>query len=57
VLKAKQAGKSSNCDLILPPISHPQKLMSIDIKVQSGVELIDDLIVLVVLKAHHLGHL
>jgi hypothetical protein len=56
VIKAKQMGKLSNYDLIALPISHTQKLLSIGIKAQSGIELIDDLIVPVILKAHHLGH-
>jgi hypothetical protein len=56
VVKAKQSGKPSNCDLISLPINHSHHL-AICIKVQSGIELIDDLIVPIVLEAHHLGHL
>jgi hypothetical protein len=57
ILKAKQLGKLWDCDLILSSICHPHKLMSIDMKVESGVELTDDLIVPIILEAHHLCHL
>jgi hypothetical protein len=57
VLKAKQTGKLTDCDLILSLVHHPHELLSIDIKVESGIELIDDLIVPIILEAHHLCHL
>jgi hypothetical protein len=57
VLKAKQARKPSDRDLISLSISLPHELLSIGIKVQSGIELTDDLIVPVVLEAHNLSHL
>jgi hypothetical protein len=57
MFKAKQASKPSDCDLISLFVNHPHKLLSIGIKVHSDVELTDDLIVRVVLEAHHLSHL
>jgi hypothetical protein len=57
VLKPKQTGKPSDSDLILLPYCHPHKLLSIYIKVQCGIELADDLFVLVIHKTHHLSHL
>jgi hypothetical protein len=49
--------KSADCDLIHLTVSHPHKPLPIDINVQVGVELTDDLIITVVLEAHHLCHL
>jgi hypothetical protein len=41
----------------LPPICHPNKPLSICIKVKSGIELPDNLFVPIILEAHHLSHL
>jgi hypothetical protein len=57
VVKSKQASKVANYDLIHLSVSHPHNLLPIGIKVQGGVELTDDLIIPVVLEAHHLSHL
>jgi hypothetical protein len=46
-----------HCDLILPPICHPHKLLTIRIKVKSRIELADNLFVPIIHEAHHLGHL
>jgi hypothetical protein len=57
VLEAKQAGKLTHGDLILTHVYHSNKLLTIRIKVKSGIELVDNLFVLIILEAHHLGHL
>jgi hypothetical protein len=57
VLKLKQSGKASSSDLISLPICHPHKLLCTSIKVESGIKLTDDFLVLIILEAHHLGHL
>jgi hypothetical protein len=57
LLEAKQEGELMHCDLIPPPVDHPYKLLTIIIKVEVGVELVDNLIVLIILETHHLGHL
>jgi hypothetical protein len=44
-------------DLTPLSISHPHKLLPSFIKVKGGIERTDDLIIQVVLEAHHLGHL
>jgi hypothetical protein len=57
VLKAKQTSKLTDSDLLLPPVGHPHKLLCIGIKVKSGIELTDDVIVPIVFEAHCLCHL
>jgi hypothetical protein len=46
-----------NSGLILSSVCHPCELLPISIKIQSGIELADDLLVLIILKTHHLRHL
>jgi hypothetical protein len=46
-----------NYDLVLLPVSHPHKLLSISIKVLSGIELANDILVSIILETHHLCHL
>jgi hypothetical protein len=41
----------------VPHVCHPQKPLAISIKIESGVELAGDFLVLVILEAHHLSHL
>jgi hypothetical protein len=43
--------------LVLHLVSHPQDPLTISMKIQSGVELVDDFLILVILVAHHLGQL
>jgi hypothetical protein len=57
VLEAKQMGKLTDCDLILSLVRHPHELLAISIKVEGGIELVDNLIVLIVLETHHVSHL
>jgi hypothetical protein len=57
VLKPKQSGKTSNSDLISPPICHPHKLLCISVKVESGIKLTDDFLIPIILETHHFGHL
>jgi hypothetical protein len=57
VLQAEQGTKLKYGDLIASPICHPQNLLMISIKIESGIESADDLFVLVILEAHHLSHL
>jgi hypothetical protein len=55
--EAKKGGKLKNGDLIRPPIYHPYKPLTICNKVKSGIELVDNLFVPIILEAHHLSHL
>jgi hypothetical protein len=57
VLKPKQLGKTSNSNLISLPICHSHKLMCINVRVESGIKLIDNLLVPIVLETHDLGQL
>jgi hypothetical protein len=57
VLQAEQSGKLQHGDLIPPSVSHSDKLMCINIEVEGGVELTNDLLVPVILVAHYICQL
>jgi hypothetical protein len=57
MLNSKQTSKRTDWDLILLSVSHPHKLLPIDIKEKGGIKVIYDLIILVLLGAHHFYHL
>jgi hypothetical protein len=56
-LEAKQGGKLKHGDLILSPICHPYKTLTIRIKVKSGIEIEDNIFVPIIIESHHLSHL
>jgi hypothetical protein len=57
VLKPKYLGKTANHAFILLPHCHRHHLLSGSIKIESGIELIDDFLITIILKAHFLCHL
>jgi hypothetical protein len=46
-----------NSDRTPLPICHPKQLLPISIKIQCGIELVDDFLILAIVEAHHLCHL
>jgi hypothetical protein len=57
VLKPKHPSKLADDDLTPLPIDHPYQLLPISIKIQRGVELVDNFLVPIILEAHRLRHL